>query len=224
MKNFLVLFSMLVFVFSCTSNKTPETNYRDQTPQWVLDAYEVKPPVTVVVPGGTPLQTVDVIKTPSETIKLEEVPGQNHQTGDFSVKSDLKVVKQLAELGNCLVMKTKLYDEIKAHKQFDYTTDTSEVVAENLATYVPVVLTTYKKSFSKTIAYRNVGSNVIYLNTAKLPSKPTKERLNTLWHERSHVAGYGHGNNSSVGKGNSVPYGTGSMVEKYFDECYAGLK
>lgn len=189
-----------------------------------FDPIEVKPLETVTAPGGTKLETSDVIQTPHETIKVEVVPGQHHLTGDYSAKSDLKVVKQLAELGNCIVMKERFYDEITKHKQFDYTKDSSEIVANKLSLYTPVVLTTYKKYFTKTIAYRNVGSNVLYLNVVKLGSTPTKERLNTIWHERSHVAGYGHGDNYAKGKENSVPYGTGSMAEKYFDECYAGLK
>lgn len=219
-------FLSLLLLFIITScSVTPQPRPVDILgPQDVPTSIEIKPLETVVVPGGTQLETADIISTPQEAIKIEVVPGQHHQSGDFSVKSSLKVVKQLAELGNCLVLKERFYNEISNHKQFDYTSDNSEAVANKLADFVPVVLTTYKKRFSKSIAYRNVGSNVIYLNTLKLGTKPTKDRLNTIWHERTHVAGFGHGDNYKNGKENSVPYGTGEMSEKYFDECYAGLK
>jgi len=225
MKNFMLLGFMILMVFSCST--TPKYSYRDAAPaEWVVEAYETLAPIqTVVVSGGTNLETLGTKLTDNEEIKIEVVPGQSHRTGDYSVKSSLKVVKQLAELGNCLVFNQKFYDEIKAHKQFDYTKDDSVTVAQNLSLYTPVVLSTFYKPWpSKTVAYRNVGSNVLYLNTRFLSSKPTKENLNTIWHERSHVVGYGHGDNNKTGKENSVSYGTGSDAEKYFDECYVALK
>lgn len=220
MKFFVLGFMIFIVGVSCSTQYVPTKT----TEVITVEPVEVKPLETVVVPGGTQLEPAGTVTTPSEVIKLEEVPGQHHQTGDYSVKSSLKVVKQLADIGNCLVYKAKFYDEIKAHKQFDYTKDSSETVADKLSLYTPVVLTTYSKRFTKTIAYRNKGSNVIYLNLVKLKSIPTKEGVNTLWHERSHVVGYGHGDNYAAGKDNSVPYGTGKMSEKYFDECYAALK
>lgn len=226
MKNFIVLIFMLVMVIACSTTK-PISNSTKALE--ILDP--VKVPTkniileTVVVPSETALEFLGTVSTPTETIKVETVPGQDMSKGDFSVKSNLAVVKTLADIGNCLVLKHNFYADIEAHKQFDYTKDTSVEVATKLTDYIPVVLTTYYKPWpSKTIAYRNPGSNVIYLNTRFLQSKPTKDRLNTLWHERAHVRGYDHGDNYAKGKGNSVNYGTGKIAESYFDECYAALK
>lgn len=206
MKNFSLLVLMILMVNACSSHKKPTS------------PIVTVPDEVTVVEGGTPLDDIAVVDSPEGPIKIEIVP---EQRGDYGVKSTLKVVKQLAEIGNCLLTKKAFFEEIKNHKQFDYTKDSSAKVSETLSRYNPVVLTTYYKGWpSKTIAYRNVGSNVVYLNTRFLESKPNKDRMNTLWHERAHVAGYGHGDNSSVGKGNSVPYGTGKMSEKYFNECY----
>jgi hypothetical protein len=43
--------------------------------------------------------------------------------------------------------------------------------------------------------------------------------VNTALHECSHLAGYTHGDNSPVGKENSVPYWVGSKAEEVAVKC-----
>lgn len=155
------------------------------------------------------------INTPEETIKAEVLSGQ---ITDYAVKSTLPYIKDVAEVANCVIYNDKFRAEVAAHKQFDFTKDDSKTVARKMAVWTPVVISTYKKRFTKTIAYRNVGSNVLYFNTTMNP-RSMREMVNTAVHERLHVVGYGHGDNYAKGKGNSAPYKIGDLSEKYVAEC-----
>lgn len=137
---------------------------------------------------------------------------------DFTVKSTLAYLKDVAIVADCVLKDPDFIKEVNAHGQFDYTKDISIEVARKIVLPTPVVISTYKKRFTKSIAYRNVGSNVLYFNTMKNP-RSMKEMVNTLSHERLHVVGYGHGSNSSKGKENSVNYSLGKLSEKYVDRC-----
>ena len=184
----------------------------------------VKPTETVVVPGGT-ATTDTTVKTPDETIKVEVVPGQVSSKSDYAVKSTLSFMKDVGEVANCVIYNADFIKEVSTHKQFDYTKDSSKLVAEKMSRFTPVILTTYKKSSTATLAYRNVGSNVLHFNTGKnksgnyLNPRAMKYMLNTAIHERLHVVGYGHGDNKAAGKSNSVPYGIGKIAEKYAERC-----
>lgn len=177
---------------------------------------EIAQPVTV--PGGTETKVVETVKTPEEVIKVEVVPGQVKVQTDYAVKSSLQYMVDVAEVANCVIYNPKFIAEVQTHKQFDYTKDNSATIAKKMAEFTPVILSTFKKPLSKTIAVRNVGSNVLYFNTSKNP-RLMKYMVNTAVHERLHVVGYGHGDNSASGKGNSVPYGIGDIAEKYADAC-----
>lgn len=217
MKN-LYVFLFLIFAVvlsSCGSVQTSKPQPKESTP-------EISKPVqpeTIAVEGGTVLEKVGDVQTEyGEKISLEMVPGQSLDSGDYSVKSKLPFIHDIAKIANCLLTKEAFFKEIESFPKYDYTTDSSILVAKALAFRTPVVVSTYCKKFTKTLAYRNVGSNVLYINTCKQWGI-SPDLLNTLWHERSHVVGYGHGDNSSKGKQKSVPYGTGNMAEKYFAEC-----
>lgn len=188
---------------------------------------ESKPAPTVVVPGGTETTVSETVKTPTETIKVETLPGQQAIGSDYSVKSTLSWLAEVGKVANCVVKQPDFIKEVSEHKQFDYTSDSSKTVAEKMAKFTPVILTTYTKNCSSAIAYRNVGSNIVYFNLGKncklqrLNPRAMKYMINTAIHERLHVVGYGHGDNNSKGKGNSVPYGVGDLAEKYADRCKA---
>lgn len=140
------------------------------------------------------------------------------KASDFTVKSNLSYLQDVAVVANCVTTHPDFLKEVAAHKQFDFTAHSSFLVSQNIARLTPVILSTYKKSFTKSIAYRNIGSNVLYFNTTKNP-RSMRSMVNTACHERSHVVGYGHGDNSAKGKENSVPYSLGSLCEKYADKC-----
>ena len=136
----------------------------------------------------------------------------------FSVKSTLPYLAETAKVAECVIHNEEFLKEVGAHKQFDYTKLTSPEVEKQLRTYKPIILSSYSKRFTKAIAYRNTGDNVVYFNTYKNP-RGMKEMVNTCIHEWAHVQDFGHGGNSSVGKDNSVNYGVGLIAEKYVERC-----
>lgn len=163
---------------------------------------------------ATACQTKEIVKT----VKVINTEAAEIKAQTFSVKSSLAYLKEVARASDCVIKNEAFLKEIGSHKQFDYTKLSSADVEKQLRTYKPIVLSSYRKVFSKSIAYRNTGSNVVYFNTAKNP-RPMKQMVNTAFHEWSHVQGFGHGDNYLKGKSNSVPYGGGDIAEKYVDEC-----
>jgi len=186
--------------------------------QTVLDPEQT--PEVVVVPGGTVLVDQPTIPNSSEgKIEIETVPGQVKEQSTFAVKSDLKWVADAAKVAECVIRNEDFLKEVANHPQFTYTTKTSKQVSDSMRRFVPSVITTYKKRFTSTIAYRNVGSNVVYLNLAKNP-RPIKELVNTLIHENLHCRDWGHPSNRTATRPESVPYKVGLIAEKYANgEC-----
>jgi prolyl-tRNA editing enzyme YbaK/EbsC (Cys-tRNA(Pro) deacylase) len=68
-----------------------------------------------------------------------------------------------------------------------------------------------------TIAFHKGGK--AYFNKHKLERKKCS-MVNTLVHEYMHFIGYSHGDNSPVGKENSVPYYFGNRAQEL---CEAGV-
>jgi hypothetical protein len=136
----------------------------------------------------------------------------------FSARSSLPYIQDVSIVANCVTKHPEFLKEVAAQARFDFTKDSPKMVAEKIGQGTPVILSTYKKSFTKSIAYRNVGDNVLYFNTTKNP-RAMRFMVNTAVHEFSHVIGYGHGSNSSKGKDLSVPYKLGQIAENYADRC-----
>ncbi len=140
---------------------------------------------------------------------------------DFSVKSTIGWISETASIAECVIKRTDFIAEVAKTKSFDFSKDTGVDVARKMSLPNPVILSSYckKPSFGRqTNAYRNVGSNIVYMNTCVKLNRIEK-RVNTLVHERLHVVGYGHGNNNYKGKENSVPYAVGAIAEKYVKGC-----
>lgn len=151
-------------------------------------------------------------------ISLMTLMIQESKANEFTVKSSLSYLQDVAVVAKCVTTHPEFLAEVAAHGQFDYTKDSSELIAQNIKKPTNIIISTYKKRFTKSIAYRNVGSNVLYFNTMKNP-RVMRDMVNTLIHESMHIKGYGHGDNSPKGKGNSVPYSLGNISEKYVDRC-----
>lgn len=219
MRNIITLVLLLASVdamsWGAPKPKKPETQKpAEAIPETVIISVDdKKDPVPTVI-------ETDVLKN-GETVKIQEVPGQDVSKGDFAVRfgaTKYPFIEDAAKLGNCLLSRDKFKKEISSHKQFDYTKNKSDKVSKDLFSRTPIVVRTYCKKVTKTLGYRPIGSNEFYVNICKRTSL-SADLVNTIWHEGTHVKGYGHGDNSSVGKGNSVPYGTGDMSEKYYSEC-----
>lgn len=138
----------------------------------------------------------------------------------IEVRSTLPWMTSLGSVAECVIANDSFQKEVSAIERWDYTTKTGKQVAADLKAVSGVTISTYKTNnpLSKTIAYRPVGKKEIYFNLRKNP-RPYESMINTTVHELSHVAGYGHGNNSSRGKEKSVPYGVGKIAEKYVSVC-----
>lgn len=100
---------------------------------------------------------------------------------------------------------------------FDYSDATPTQIRERIAKGFNIRVTTYQPSiwkggkWSKVVGYHSAGT--IYLNTYYV-NRHECEVINTLVHEPMHYLGYSHGDNSSVGKDNSVPYWMGDRAEE----------
>lgn len=140
------------------------------------------------------------------------------------VRSSLPWLKSLGSVAECVIANDEFRKEVSAIPKFDFTTRTGPQVVSDLREVNGVVVSTYKTKYkySKTIAYRPVGKKEIYFNLRKNP-RDYESMINTMIHEMLHVAGYGHGDNSSRGKQNAVPYKVGKISEKYVSICAKGM-
>lgn len=109
-------------------------------------------------------------------------------------------------------------DKIKAIDHFDYapTTVNGKSVLDRLNTAKTVSVRTYYKRWGKTVAYTYYDAGEIYINRRKIVDIFTL--VNTFVHETTHIIGFSHGDNSPVGKENSVPYFVGDVAESIAKE------
>lgn len=145
------------------------------------------------------------------------------QAAVFQVHQGLTTSKvwldQVAKVAECVIRNQDFLSEVSRFPKYTHTTKTPGEVAKALGgARQSIELSTFTKLFSKTIAYRNPGSNIVYFNLRKNP-RAIKEMLNTAIHEWSHVVGFVHGDNYANGKQDSVPYRVGGIAEKYTEVC-----
>ncbi len=109
--------------------------------------------------------------------------------------------------------------DIVQKKEFDFTTDSLEQILKRLEDKVRLKVSTFVPNENQmvTVAYHRGGK--AYFNKHKLERK-TCSMINTLVHEYMHFVGYSHGDNSPVGKENSVPYYFGNRAQEL---CEAGV-
>lgn len=185
---------LLILLASCA------TKYTETKPDEVV----VKDPATLPVETGVVLDQERLAK---------EV---------FTTKSSLPYMAEVARISNCIVNNEAFLKEVELYPKFTFTDKTSKQVADSLRNPRPVVLSTYrtKNPWSAAIATTFSGDpTAVYFNTRKNP-RPMPELVNTSCHEGlGHIQGYGHGNNSPVGKEDSVPYGLGTICEKFVSSC-----
>jgi hypothetical protein len=83
------------------------------------------------------------------------------------------------------------------------------------------VIRTYKTKWplSKAIAttYKN-NKTELYFNRYKNP-REMANMVNTSMHEITHLVGYSHGSNSSIGKEDTVPYKVGAIAQRNYHAC-----
>jgi hypothetical protein len=139
----------------------------------------------------------------------------------FGFKSSLPYIAEVAKVSNCIINNDDFVKEVEVYPKFTHTALAPAQVAERLKALAPVVVTTYqtKNPWSNVIATTYSSDRVnLYFNTRKNP-RDMKHMVNTSFHEALHLNGFSHGDNSPVGKGESVNYRVGLMAEKYVKEC-----
>lgn len=152
--------------------------------------------------------------------KLETIEPTIEDIGYYKNESSLDWITESIEIANCVTKKKEFHQEILDNGKFEHYDGLNQHIIDMLISETPAIVGTYYKKFSKARAYRNIGSNKIWLNRAKI-SNSDEDLLNTMLHERLHVLGFGHKGNSRNKYNNidSVPYKVGSISEKYYQYC-----
>ena len=129
----------------------------------------------------------------------------------FSFKSSLSWVEKATDCANIVINDKDFQDEAVAKTSFDYSEDDGEKVLNKLLSHHCVARTYKTKNpWSKAVAttYRS-NTEDMYFNRRK--KRSIFAWVGTSCHECLHNVGYSHGDNSSVGKENSVNYWYGSL-------------
>jgi hypothetical protein len=139
----------------------------------------------------------------------------------YSTSSSLKSIQDAVKVMNCLIKSESFLKAVGSSGGYDYTDKSPSMVEESLRSIHPIKVSSYKTKspFSRVLAttYKSDRST-LYINTRKLP-RSLPSLVNTITHESTHLIGFSHGDNSSVGKDKSVPYLVGDIAEKYVTEC-----
>ena len=111
--------------------------------------------------------------------------------------------------------------EVIKRNTFDYSVENRDIILTKIKHTESIIVTTVDKyyplwRFSSVLAYQN--RNGIFINGYKF-NRSECDFVETLVHEYLHRLGYGHGDNSSSGKQNSVPYYFGGVA---YSECQKG--
>lgn len=135
-------------------------------------------------------------------------------------------VRSAVDMANALLRHPGFFRAIAAHPGFDRSNAPSRVIAElmeksSLVFRVTVFMPRGGKRFKyrNTFAYTDSGfPNTLFLNRRKL-NRETEDIAATIIHESVHALddseaqyGFGHGDNSPVGKANTAPYWIGNLA------------
>lgn len=145
----------------------------------------------------------------------------NNLNKKFNTKSTLLWMKELVDVANCTIHLSDVRKDLLLVEKFTHTTMTPAQVSAAVESFKVAGVRTYrtKNPFSAAIAttYASDREN-LYLNTRKNP-RDIPSMVNTLFHESSHLNGFGHGDNNPKGKELSVPYYFGAIGQKYAHKC-----
>lgn len=103
--------------------------------------------------------------------------------------------------------------KVRAWPGFDYTSDTSEQIADKLenAGVVSIKVGFYSKWWTRAIAYESNGA--VFFNTRK--ENYGAGGTNNLIHEALHSLGYSHRGNSPNGNENTVPWRVSEIAMEF---------
>lgn len=141
----------------------------------------------------------------------------------YILRSNIAKLKSAVDLALEVFQNDQFYQEIAAKDKFDQSDASPNQIAELLGAFeIPVNIEGFyprwfeRLKYRKTLAY-TVGGNV-YFNLRKM-NRSDASLAATLVHETVHVVdnyssefSFGHGGNSSNGKGNTAPYWIGNLA------------
>jgi hypothetical protein len=172
------------------------------------------------LPDPVPSPDPDQIQIPDQIQTLPEIEVVE-RSPVFSTTSSLQGIQDAVRVSNCIIRSQEFLREIGAFPQYDFTRMSSGDVMLRFKNSHQINVGTYrtKNPVSRVYAttYMNDKHN-FWINTRKLP-RPLPDLINTIFHESSHLLEFGHGDNSPVGKQNSVPWRVGSIAEKHVLGC-----
>jgi hypothetical protein len=167
------------------------------------------------------------LQTPITPPSVSETPAIATQIMSpvFTSNTTIESLQKAIKVANCVVRSESFLKEIGSYAKYDYTDMSPNDVESAFRNIKPIRVGTYrtKNPYSKVYATTYASDReTIWINTRKLP-RPTQELTNTFIHEGSHLIKFSHGDNSPIGKSNSVPYGVGAIAEKHVAGCESPL-
>lgn len=165
--------------------------------------------------SGVKKKQIETTETPSQ-ISLEPSVMANV----FSVKSNLKYMIKLADVSNCVIKKESFASDLLKIESFDYSDANGETVYNDLINHRSTLRTYRSKNPFSSVNAMTLKSkkHEIYFNRKNNP-RSMKEMVRTSVHELSHNAGYSHGDNTTRGKENSVPWTVGRIAAENLEGC-----
>jgi hypothetical protein len=160
----------------------------------------------------------------SRPIGTDSIPqgqlGTALPSAPFHTELKTQWVNDLVRVANCTFTHADFLKAVESKTLFDYSEHTgADVIGRMSKITCGIRLYSTKNPFSSAIATTYASDrSFLYLNTRKNP-REMKYMVNTVIHECSHLAGYTHGDNSPVGKENSVPYWIGDKAEEVAVKC-----
>ena len=165
-----------------------------------------------------PKRPVDILKP--EATKPVIVPAVSTQS-HFEVKSKLDWVKRKADIADCIINNEDFRVEVSEVKEFSHFDGNGQDVVKSFDLPDKAIVRTYYKKLTRAAAYREPGSNEVYINTAK--TRQSKKYIPTsLVHEWLHVLKYKHKGNRrhKYNNSKSVPYYVAETIAvKYLEDC-----
>lgn len=170
------------------------------------------------------LNTACVTKIKYPTSSTNSIPSVQVEAPSspvpFHTEINYQWAKDLVKVANCLINKQEFINAIESIDKFDYSDKNGKTVIELMkGAKCGIRVYTTKNPWSSAIATTYASDKeYLYLNLRKNP-RAMGAMVNTAIHECSHIAGFSHGDNSPVGKENSVPYLIGRKAEELVHLC-----